>query len=150
MAWLDDLTVGDTRRYGPRAVTREAVLDFARTYDPQPFHLDDEAAAKTHFGRLAASGFQTASLMMAMFVEGEPQDGGTMGGIGIDELRWLAPVYPGDTLTMEGEVLAVTPSRSKPDRGSSRVRWTAFNQDSKPVLSLIAIGLHRRRGDRTS
>lgn len=146
MLYLDDLQVGTKRSYGSYVVTREEVLEFARKYDPQPFHLSDEEAAKTHFGRLAASGWHTCSMAMAMFVEAmqeTPQ--ASLGAAGVDELRWLKPVYPGDVLRCESEVLEVTPSRSKPDMGSVINQTTVFNQDDVPVLRFTARALMRRR-----
>ncbi|RYD54185.1 MAG: MaoC family dehydratase [Sphingomonadales bacterium] len=146
MLYLDDIKPGMKRSFGRYEVTRDEVLDFARKYDPQPFHLSDEAAAQTHFKRLAASGWHTCSMTMAMFVaemEANPQ--ASLGAAGIDELRWLKPVYPGDVLRCETEVLEVTPSRSRPEMGSVRSRMTTFNQDDVAVLSFISLGLVRTR-----
>jgi acyl dehydratase len=144
--YLEDLAVGATRGFGHYEVTREEVLAFAAKYDPQDFHLSDEAAARTHFGRLAASGWHTCAMTMAMIVEdikAHRQAG--LGSPGVDELRWLKPVFPGDTLRCEAEVLEVTPSRSKPDIGSFRSRVTTFNQHDEPVLRFTSIVLIRRR-----
>jgi acyl dehydratase len=146
MLYLDDIEVGARQSFGRYPVTREEVLDFARKYDPQPFHLSDEAAAQTHFGRIAASGWHTCSMTMAMFVahmEAHPQ--ASLGAAGIDELRWLKPVYPGDVLRCESEVVEVRPSQSRPDMGSVKNRMTTFNQHDEPVLRFIALGLMRRR-----
>jgi acyl dehydratase len=127
-------------------VTREEVLDFARKYDPQPFHLSDEAAAKTHFGRIAASGWHTAAMTMAVIARAVvDQEQAGLGSPGIDELRWLKPVYPGDTLHVRGEILEKTPSRSKPDIGSFRTRTTVTNQHNVPVMTFVSIVLIRRR-----
>lgn len=116
--WLDDLRVGEIRRFGRYEVDRDEVLAFARAYDPQPFHLSDEAAARTHFGRLAASGWHTCSMAMAMTVEEIDRTGfQSLGAGGIDELRWHKPVYPGDVLSMETEVLEVTPFALAPRYG---------------------------------
>jgi acyl dehydratase len=144
--YLEDLKVGDRAGFGNYHVTREEVLEFARKYDAQPFHLSDEAAARTHFGRLAASGWHTCAMTMAMLVENlttGPQAG--LGSPGVDELRWLKPVYPGDTLRVETEIVDVTPSRSKPEIGSFRSQVTVFNQDDLPVLRFTSIVLIRRR-----
>jgi acyl dehydratase len=146
MIYFEDLVVGAARDFGSYQVTREEVLEFARKYDPQPFHLSDEAAAKTHFGRIAASGWHTAAMTMAVIaraVVDEEQAG--LGSPGIDELRWLKPVYPGDTLHVRGEILEKTPSRSKPEIGSFRTRTTVTNQDGVPVMTFISIVLIRRR-----
>ena len=144
--YFEDLVVGEETDYGTYDVTREEVLEFARKYDPQPFHLSDEAAAKTHFGRIAASGWHTCAMVMAVIVrhmKGSPQAG--LGSPGIDELRWLKPVYPGDTIQVRGEIVDKTPSRSKPDLGSYRTRTTVTNQDGVPVLTFTSIVLIRRR-----
>ena len=146
MQYLEDLEVGRKSAFGSYQVTREEVLEFARKYDPQPFHLSDEAAAQTHFGRLAASGWHTCAMTRAMIVENlEAHEQAGLGSPGVDELRWLKPVFPGDTLRAETEILEVKPSRSKPDIGSFRSRCTVFNQDDQPVLSFISIVLIRRR-----
>ncbi len=146
MIYFEDLEVGRQTLFGSCEVSREEVLEFARRYDPQPFHLSDEAAAKTYFGRLSASGWHTCAMTMgviARHVVGEEQAG--LGSPGIDELRWLKPVYPGDTLTVRGEIIEKTPSRSKPEIGSFRTRTTVTNQDDVAVLSFTSIVLIRRR-----
>jgi acyl dehydratase len=145
MPYFEDYRVGQKASFGRYEVTRDEVLDFARKYDPQPFHLSDEGAASTHFGRLAASGWHSTAMTMAMMVANMGADGeGSLGAAGVDELRWLKPVYPGDTLRCEMEVLELTPSRSKPI-GIVRSRMTVFNQHDEPVMSFIPIALCRRR-----
>jgi acyl dehydratase len=146
MIYFEDLEVGAETDFGTYAVTREEVLEFARKYDPQPFHLSDEEAAKTHFGRLSASGWHTAAMTMAVIarkVVGEEQAG--LGSPGIDELRWKKPVYPGDTLHVSGKILEKTPSRSRPDMGSFRTQTTVTNQDGQVVMTFISIVLIRRQ-----
>jgi acyl dehydratase len=146
MLYFEDLEVGVETDFGSYDVTREEVLEFARKYDPQPFHLSDEAAAKTHFGRLSASGWHTAAMTMAVIarkVVAEEQAG--LGSPGIDELRWLKPVYPGDTLHVCGKIVDKTPSRSKPNIGSFRTETTVTNQDGIPVMRFQSIVLIRRR-----
>ncbi len=146
MIYFEDLVVGAATEFGSYDVTREEVLEFARKYDPQPFHLSDEAAAKTHFGRLAASGWHTAAMTMAVivrYVVGHQQAG--LGSPGIDELRWKKPVYPGDTLNVFGKILETTPSRSRPEMGSFRTQTTVTNQDGDIVMTFISIVLIRRR-----
>ncbi len=146
MNYFEDLEVGAETYFGSYEVTREEVLEFARKYDPQPFHLSDEAAAKTYFGRLAASGWHTCAMTMAVLVRHlskERQAG--LGSPGVDELRWLKPVYPGDTLHVRGKIVDKTPSRSKPDLGSFRTQTTVSNQDDEPVLRFTSIVLIRRR-----
>jgi acyl dehydratase len=146
MIWLDDLEVGMETDFGTTEVNREEVIAFARRYDPQPFHLSDEAAAKTHFGRLAASGWHTCAMAMgviARHVVATEQAG--LGSPGVDELRWLKPVYPGDTLRVRSTIVEVRPSRSKPEIGSFRSATVVTNQDGVPVLTFTSIVLMRRR-----
>jgi acyl dehydratase len=146
MIYFEDLEVGAESYFGSYEVTREEVLEFARKYDPQPFHLSDEAAAETHFGKLAASGWHTAAMTMAVIarhVVAHEQAG--LGSPGIDELRWTRPVYPGDTLHVRGTIMEKTPSRSRPEMGSFRTHTIVTNQDGQPVMSFTSIVLIRRR-----
>lgn len=146
MNYFEDLTVGDKASFGSYPVTREEVLAFAEKYDPQPFHMSDDAAAQTHFGRLAASGWHTCAMTMAMLVEqmkANPSAG--LGAGGVDELRWIKPVYPGDTLRCETELIDKRVSEKRPEIGRTRSRMTVFNQHDQPVLSFIANALIARR-----
>ncbi|HEY0627597.1 MAG TPA: MaoC family dehydratase [Allosphingosinicella sp.] len=146
MIYLEDIEVGQRASFGSYHVTREEVIAFASKYDKQPFHLSDEAAAKTHFGRIAASGWHTCAMTMAMIAENVvATEQAGLGSPGVDELRWLKPVYPGDTLRVESEIVEVRPSRSKPEIGSFRTAVTVFNQDDVPVLTFTSIVLMRRR-----
>ena len=148
MIYFEDLVVGSETIFGSVEVTREEVIEFAGRYDPQPFHLSDEEAAKTHFGRIAASGWHTAAMVMSVIarkVTEEEQAG--LGSPGIDELRWKKPVYPGDTLTVRGKIVEKTPSRSKPEIGSFRTETIVTNQDDEVVMSFTSIVLIRRRPD---
>ena len=148
MRYFEDITVGEKHSFGSYAVTREEVLEFAAKYDPQPFHLSDEAAAQTHFGRLAASGWHSCAMAMAMLVaQFKAVQHAGLGSPGIDELRFLKPVYPGDTLRIESEVLEKSRSRSKPEMGSYRTRLKLLNQDGVVVVSFVAIDLIRVRAD---
>ena len=142
MLYLEDMKIGQKASFGSYRVTRDEVIDFASKYDPQPFHLDDDAAAKTHFGRLSASGWHTAAMTMSMLVENlkNAKQAG-LGSPGLDELRWLKPVYPGDTLRVETELTDVRPSRSRPEMGSIHSLVTVFNQDDVPVMTMKSIGL---------
>lgn len=143
--YLDDLTVGQTFATATAAVTLEACTAFARQFDPQPFHLDDEAARASVFGRLAASGWYTASLTMRLMVQGElGRLAGGLIGLG-GELTWSKAVYPGDTLRVETEVIAIKVSQSRPDRGIVTVRNTTFNQQGEPVQVMVAKMLVPRR-----
>jgi acyl dehydratase len=144
--YFEDILVGKKSSFGSYSVTREEVLAFASKYDPQPFHLSDEAAAQTHFGRISASGWHTCAMVMSMLVENltATQQAG-LGSPGLDELRWLKPVYPGDTLRCETEVLEKNPSRSRPEMGSFRSKMMIYNQDDVAVMTFISIGLIRMR-----
>ena len=146
MQYFEDLEVGAETYFGSYAVTREEIIEFAGKYDPQPFHLSDEEAAKTHFGRIAASGWHTCAMTMAVIarhVVDEEQAG--LGSPGIDELRWRRPVYPGDTLHVRGKIVEKTPSRSKPHMGSFRSEMMVTNQDDQPVMTFTSIVLIQRR-----
>ncbi|MFN3553396.1 MAG: MaoC family dehydratase [Novosphingobium meiothermophilum] len=146
MMYFEDIEPGTVQRFGRYAVTREEVIDFASKYDPQPFHLSDEAAAQTHFGRLSASGWHTCAMTMAMLVENlkERQQAG-LGSPGLDEIRWLRPVYPGDTLSVETEVVDKKRSSSRPEMGSFRSNVRVYNQDGVVVMTMKSIGLIRVR-----
>lgn len=146
MQYFEDLEVGQKAAFGRYEVRRDEVVDFAGKYDSQPFHLSDEAAANTHFGRLSASGWHTCAMTMSMVVENlrHSQQAG-LGAAGIDELRWLRPVYPGDVLRCETEILETRRSQSRPGMGSFRSRMTVFNQDDVPVMSFVSIALIRTR-----
>lgn len=146
MRYFEDFEVGQQTVFGHYDVTREEVLEFARKYDPQPFHLSDEAAARTHFGRLAASGWHTCAMTMAViarYVVADEQAG--LGSPGVDELRWLKPVYPGDRLAVHGDVIESIPSRSKPEIGVIRTRTIVTNQDNVDVMSFTSIVMMQRR-----
>ena len=146
MIYFEDLEVGAETYFGSYEVTREEMLEFAAKYDPQPFHLSDEDAARTHFGRMSASGWHTAAMTMAViarYVVEHEQAG--LGSPGIDELRWKRPVYPGDTLHVRGKIIEKTPSRSRPEMGSFRTETTVTNQHGEPVMTFTSIVLIRRR-----
>jgi acyl dehydratase len=142
---LEDFQVGQRMSFGPRVLTREEIIAFARDWDPQPFHLDEAAAARSPFGGLIASGWQTAALCMRLVVDGLLAGSTSMGSPGLDELKWLKPVRPGDALSVEVEILEVTPSRSKPDRGSVRLTYRCTNQKSETVMTMTARVLFLRR-----
>ncbi len=144
--YFEDFAVGDETLFGHYDVTREEVIDFARKYDPQPFHLSDEAAAKTHFGRLAASGWHTCAMAMAVIARRVVADGQAgLGSPGVDELRWLKPVYPGDQLTVRGIILEANPSRSKPHIGTIRTETIVANQDGVDVMRYKSFIMYLRR-----
>lgn len=142
--YLDDLAVGQRFQAGPLEVAVADIVAYARAFDPQPFHLDEEAAKKTFFGGLAASGWHTASLTMRMIVEAMPVGWGVIGVGG--EISWPCPTRPGDRLRVECEILEITPSRSKSDRGMATVRTTTLNQQDEPVQVLVTKIVVPRRG----
>lgn len=146
MKHFEDLEIGARASFGRYEVTREEVTEFAAKYDPQPFHLDDEAAAATHFGRLSASGWHTCAMTMRMLVENmhSAKQAG-LGSPGIDELRWRRPVFPGDTLRCESEVIDKRRSKSRPEMGLFKSRIQVFNQSDDVVLEMVSNGLIRVR-----
>lgn len=131
--YFEDFAVGQTYNSGRLQVDKDAIIAFAREFDPQPYHLDEEAARKSPFGGLAASGWHTAALTMRLLVDGELRPAGGILGVGFDELSWPRPVRPGDELRVSSEVLEVRPSKSRADRGLIRVRNTTFNQKGEAV-----------------
>jgi acyl dehydratase len=131
--YLEDYAVGQVYRTGRVQIDKDQILAFAKQYDPQPYHLDEQAARKSVFGGLAASGWHTAALTMRLLVDSEFRPANGILGVGFDELSWPRPVRPGDELYAESEVLEVRPSKSRPDRGLIRVRTTTLNQDGEPV-----------------
>ena len=142
MIHWEDIEIGASQSFGHYEVTREEVIAFASSYDPQPFHLDDDAAAQTYFGRLSASGWHTCAMTMRMMVDNmanHKQAG--LGSPGIDSLRWIKPVYPGDTLRCETEVIEIRRSKSRPEMGLFKSRCQVFNQNDEPVLEMVSNGL---------
>lgn len=150
LLYFEDLEIGTRASFGRYEVTREEVLEFAAKYDPQPFHLSDEAAAKTHFGRISASGWHTCAMTMRMLVDNitERKQAG-LGSPGQDELRWHRPVYPGDVLHVETELLEKTRSRSRPEMGSFKSIVTVLNQNDEKVMTFRSIGLIAVRNPET-
>lgn len=143
--YFDDFAVGDRFESRGATFTEAAIVDFAMRYDPQPFHIDAEAAARGLYGGLIASGFHTLAQAFRVFYDEGVIAACSMGSPGLDELRWLAPVRPGDTLHMESEVLDKRPSSSKPDRGILKMRYAALNQRGETVMTFVAIHLLARR-----
>ena len=142
--WFDDLQLGMRFESGEVTVSKEDILRFAREFDPQPFHLDEEAAKDTILGGLAASGWHTAAIAMKLATTCRPFGPHPLFGAGVDELRWMKPVRPGDTLHLEGEVVELTPSRTKP-QGIARIKWTAHNQHGEAVYTFNPIAIVPRR-----
>lgn len=146
MKYYEDFTVGETSEFGAYKVTREEVLDFAGKYDPQPFHLDDEAAAKTFFGKISASGWHTCGMTMRMMVDQmSVTQAASEGSPGVDKIRWKRPVYPGDTLHMRAHVTGKDEMASKPHLGLVHNSYDVLNQDDVIVMTFDATGIMRRR-----
>jgi acyl dehydratase len=143
--FFEDFQPGDVRETGSVTVTQEEIVAFAREFDPQPFHIDEDAARRSPFGGIIASGWHSAALCMRMIVSMLGPDSGSLGSPGVDELRWLKPVRPGDELWVRVEVLETVPSKSKPDRGLVKLRYTMRNQNAEDVMSMIALGLVLRQ-----
>jgi acyl dehydratase len=142
----EHFTPGLVMNLGSTLVTREAVLEFAGKFDPQPFHLDDAAAEASLFKRLAASGWHTCAMTMRLMCDGYLNESSSLGSPGIDNLRWLKPVYPGDTLTVQMEVVESRVMNSKPGIGLVLSRWRVFNQDGVDVMTMQGWGMFGRRG----
>ncbi len=147
--FFEDLEVGAKRRFGRYEVTAEEVRAFAERYDPQPFHLSDEGAVDTPFDRMAASGWHTGSMAMAMMVADWQSTPGmqeaSLGAMGLDELRWLKPVYPGDVLHVQTELVEKIESRSRSDRGILKTLVTVYNQHDEIVMQFRPTVMVRRR-----
>ena len=141
MRYFEDFSPGEVIELGRRTVTREEIVAFARQFDPQPFHLDDEAARNSVYGGLLASGWHTGAISMRLLCDGLLHDTVSLGSPGFDELRWLKPVRPGDTLSGRMTVVECVPSRSKPDRGVVRSVIELRNQHGDVVLSLRGLSL---------
>ena len=142
--WFDDYETGERFTFGSTTIDETEIIEFGRKFDPQPFHIDPEAARETVYGRLIASGWHTGSIIMRMlgaYLLGPS----SMGSPGLDELRWLAPVYPGDSLTLVVEVLEIRPSRSKPDRGIIKMAHELVNQHGTTVVRSVANMMIARR-----
>lgn len=135
--FLNDLELGAMWISQPVLVSQEEIIAFARQFDPQPYHVDPEAAASGPFGGLIASGWHLAALTMRQICEAEPFGSSPILGLGVDELRWLRPVRPGDVLRMSGEIVELRPSKSKPDRGTVRSRIKITNQAGEVVMSYL-------------
>lgn len=141
----EDFHVGDVREFGAMTVRREDIIDFARRFDPQPFHLDDAGGRATPYGGLIASGWHTCALAMRMMCDEYLLDAASLGSPGLDSVRWTAPVRPGDTLRMRLTVLGTRAMRSRPDAGLVDTRWELFNQRGELVLDMRGWGMFGRR-----
>jgi len=143
--YFEDFEVGREMPVGSRSVTEAEIIDFATQFDPQPFHVDHEAAAGSIFGSVIASGWHTCSMMMRLIVDGILSRSSSMGSPGLDKLRWHLPVRAGDTLNVSYITTAVKPSASRPDRGVVWSTWQAVNQHGELVCTIEGMGMFGRR-----
>jgi acyl dehydratase len=150
MRWFEDFKVGDVTPIGPATVSEDEIVAFATEFDPQPFHIDPEAAKESPFGGLIASGWHTTSLFMGMFVRAILLDSASLGSPGVEELRWTAPVRPGDTLTGRVTITDVRPSKTNAGRGTVFTTNEVFNQNGELVMTLKARGFFARKPESDS
>jgi acyl dehydratase len=143
--WWEDMQPGTVRELGTTSVTREEIKEFAAKYDPQPFHLDEEAGRQSMFGALAASGWQTCGLAMRLTVDNLLRHTDSKGSPGLESLKWLKPVYPGDVLSLRHTIVESRPLRKRPDTGMVRARWEMFNQQGDKVMEMDGYGFFGRR-----
>jgi acyl dehydratase len=143
--YWEDFKVGDASPMGEVVMDKADMIEFAKRYDPQPFHIDEAAAKESMFGGLIASGWQTCSLVMRMMVDSYLADSASLGSPGVDNVRWLEPVRPGDTIRAQRVVLETRASQSKPDMGVVKTRWEVYNQKSELVMSMEGYGMFTRR-----
>ncbi len=144
--YFDDFAVGEVFKPSGRVrVEKDEIIAFAKKFDPQFFHLDEEAARKSIFGRLVASGWHTAAMTMSLVARSEYRSAGGTIGMGFEDVRWPAPVYPGDELRIETEVLEMRASKSRPDRGVMKLRTRTLNQNDEAVQELVAYAMVPRR-----
>jgi len=142
--YLDDFSIGERFKADSFTLDEPKILEFAQKYDPQTFHTDKKAAKDGPYRGLISSGFQTLNLCFCKMVQSGVFNTVCMGGPGIDEVRFLLPVRPGDTIQTEAEILSIKPSNSKPDRGVMRIQYRGFNQNSEEVISFIIIMIGKR------
>jgi acyl dehydratase len=145
MLYFEDFPPGDVRESPPRPVTRDEIVAFARDFDPQPFHLDEAAARRSIYGGLLGSGWHTCAIYMRLMWETFLKDTASLGSPGVDEIRWVKPVRPGDTLRVRFTVVEAIPSRSKPDRGVVRSLSEVVNQHGEVVMTVRGLGMFARR-----
>lgn len=143
--YWEDFKVGDTFPMGQVVVDKDEIIAFATAYDPQPFHTDEEAAKKSIFAGLIASGWHTCALVMRMMVDSYLRDSASLGSPGVDNVRWLKPVRPGDTIRAQRHVMETRASQSKPNIGIVKSRWEVFNQKDELVMTMEGYGMFERR-----
>jgi acyl dehydratase len=145
LAYFEDVAVGDVMRFGRYEVTREEIVEFARQFDPQPFHLDEEAGRRSPFGGLIASGWHTGAMFIRMVADHMTPRTATQGALGFDDLKWIRPVRPGDVLSIESTVTEKIESRSRPDRGTVKILSRVLDQEGEAVMSLTSLVIFLRR-----
>lgn len=145
MIYFDDVQVGETQRFGRYEVTREEIIEYARQFDPQPFHVDEAAAKASMFGGLIASGWHTGAMLIRMINDHAIPGAATTGALGFDDLKWLKPVRPGDVLSVETRVVDKTESRRRPEIGVVKIESQVLDQRGEVKMSLISLVLYRRR-----
>ncbi len=145
--FFEDVELGNPDRFGAYEVTRDEVVDFARKYDPQPFHVDEEMAKQSVFGGLCASGWHTCAMTMRILVDHMMDQGfAGMGSPGVDGIKWKKPVFPGDVLSVSGEVLEKRESESRPNLGLIKSRYQVFNQKDELVMEVVTNAMVLKRG----
>ena len=147
--YWEDFYPGQVLEAGGVSLSAEDIIEFGRKYDPQPFHIDEEKAKQSFFGGLIASGWQTASICMRLICDLYLLESASLGSPGVDELRWVKPVYPGDTLHLKATVLETRASASRPDMGTVRSRSEVYNQHGELVMHMSGVGMFRRRKPET-
>ena len=144
MKYFEDVEIGETTRFGRYEVTKEEIVEYARQFDPQPFHLDEEAGRASMFGGLIASGWHTGAMFIRRLCDSMIQGAATAGPLGFDDLKWVKPVRPGDVLTVESEVKEKVEGR-RPDRGTVKIESRIQNQRGEVVMSLVSLVIYLRR-----
>ncbi|WP_169570160.1 MaoC family dehydratase [Sneathiella limimaris] len=143
--YFEDVQIGDSQEFGSRTLSKEEIISFAEKFDPQPFHIDEEAAKSSQFGGIIASGWQTASVTMRMMVDNMIDTSASLGSPGVNNLRWYKPVRPGDTLRVRSEVMSKKRSQSRTTMGTIFGKIEVFNQNDEMVMSFESIGLTQCR-----
>ena len=143
--YWEDFKVGEVHQIGEKRVDKDEIIAFAKQFDPQPFHVDEAAAKASMYGGLIASGWHTVALVMRMMCDSYMLDSASLGSPGIDNLKWLKPVRPGDTIRAQRTTLEVRASASRPEMGLVKTRWEVFNQDAEQVMTMEGYGMFRRR-----
>ena len=143
--YWEDFKVGEVHQIGEKRVDKDEIIAFAKQFDPQPFHVDEAAAKASMYGGLIASGWHTVALVMRMMCDSYMLDSASLGSPGIDNLKWLKPVRPGDTIRAQRTTLEVRASASRPEMGLVKTRWEVSNQNGEPVMTMEGYGMFRRR-----